>query len=247
MSTVLSRRRTPAAGRTAVRLPRLKVSEASYDGASLQSTALATLREAIVSGALPLGARLSEPQLAQQLKTSRTPIREALSQLEHEQLVVIVPHVGSFVRNMSAEDVEEIYQIRLALETMAVSLVIKRLTPVAQGEITQAVADMKAAAAKADPVAYAKMRDDFHFLMVRLSGNRRLAELYKSLNGPIRLLRRIDFTTRERIAGSLKANVRVADALLAQDPVAVDYMTDHLENACKAVAKSVAGKTVSNG
>lgn len=240
--------RKAAAGRTPVRLPRLKVASRARDGAaSLQTAAVATLREAIVSGELPLGSRLSEPQLARQLKTSRTPIREALSQLEHEQLVAIVPHVGSFVRSMTPEDVEEIYQVRLALETLAVSLIVKRLTPISRGEITHAVSEMEAAAASGDAAAYANARDTFHFLIVRLSGNRRLIELYKGLNGPIRLLRRIDFTTRERIAASLEANVRVAKAILAQDPAVVRYITEHLENACQAVAKSIAKRGTAHG
>ncbi|CAG9185808.1 GntR family transcriptional regulator [Cupriavidus pampae] len=87
------------------------------------------LREAIVEGVLPPGSRLSEVQIAKQLNVSRTPMREAVIQLEREVLATILPRVGAHVRTVTRRDVEEIYTVRAALECLAVQKAAARTTP----------------------------------------------------------------------------------------------------------------------
>ena len=202
---------------------------------SLPSVILPMLREAIVLGNLPPGTRLSEAQLARQLQTSRTPIREALVQLEHEQLVIIAPHIGTCVRPITPHDVEEIYEIRMALETLAVSLIIQRLTSVGKAQISEALAEIKASVTSGNHERYATARDDFHFLLVHLSGNARLEELYTSLIGPIRLLRRIIQRHQGIDESFLHANIRIAEAILSLNRDAPRQMRNHLLKASKRV------------
>jgi DNA-binding GntR family transcriptional regulator len=200
---------------------------------------VARLREAIVSGALAPGARLSELQLARELDASRTPIREALQELEHQQLVTIVPHVASFVRRITPNDVEEIYQIRIALESLAVSLILTRLTALGRAQINEVLEAMKKAAKEKDYEGYAHARDHFHLLLVSLSGNARLRDLYQSLNGPIRRLRRIDLRRPERVRESLRANTRIAEAIVGLDPDAPRYVIEHLSEASRILVDAV--------
>jgi DNA-binding GntR family transcriptional regulator len=89
------------------------------------------LSEAIVEGVLPPGSRLSEVQIVKQLNVSRTPMREAVVQLEREVLATILPRVGAHVRTVTRRDVEEIYTVRAALECLAVQEAAARIMPLA--------------------------------------------------------------------------------------------------------------------
>lgn len=85
---------------------------------------LQRMRQAILAGELPSGARLIQAELAQQFDVSITPVREALRDLAGEGLVVFDPHRGSRVRSFDLGEVQEIYQIRMALEPLMVSRMI---------------------------------------------------------------------------------------------------------------------------
>ena len=93
-----------------------------------QDLVLETLREAILDGILPPGARLRQEDLAAAFRTSRIPVREALRVLEYEGLATSEPHRGFTVTALDADQVEEIYELRTVLETHAVRLAIPLLT-----------------------------------------------------------------------------------------------------------------------
>src|SRR4030043_1650553 len=86
------------------------------------------LRKAVLSGRIPTNERLVEAQLASQLGTSRTPIREALHKLELENLVSSIPRVGYVVKGLSEEDVNDICEIRSVTEGLAVKRAISQIT-----------------------------------------------------------------------------------------------------------------------
>ena len=102
---------------------------ASLDRRTLWQRVHDHLRDEIVSGALPPGAELHEFALARSLGVSRGPVREALGRLATEGLVTIRPRRGAIVRALSNEEFIEAYQVREALEMMAVRLAVPRLTP----------------------------------------------------------------------------------------------------------------------
>ena len=87
------------------------------------------LREQIMSGALPAGERVNETRLMQALSSSRSPVREALRVLESEGLVTLEPHRGARVRGVSEQDLEEIFDVRLMLESHGVLHHLHRLAP----------------------------------------------------------------------------------------------------------------------
>src|SRR4029453_15916741 len=93
---------------------------------SLTAMAVDAIRRAIVGGDLGLGEQLSEGVLARTLGISKTPVREALQQLRNEGLVRIIPQTGSFVFTMSAHEVLELCELRLALEEAALRFAIER-------------------------------------------------------------------------------------------------------------------------
>ena len=86
------------------------------------------LREKVLAGEVGPGDRLIETKLAEEINTSRTPVREALHKLEMERLIRSIPRVGYVVRDITEEEVEEICEIRLALETLAVKWASAKIT-----------------------------------------------------------------------------------------------------------------------
>src|SRR5919197_3923039 len=104
------------------------------------------LREEIISGSLTPGAELQEMALAESLGVSRGPIREAIGRLAAEGLVTVRPRRGAVVRALSKEEFLEAYQVREALEPMAVRLAVPKLTDADFGELNRLNYEMAAAA-----------------------------------------------------------------------------------------------------
>lgn len=118
-----------------------------------------TLRRAILSGALPGGARLVQADIASQLSVSTTPVREALRDLAAEGLVVFRAHIGAVVRDLDVEEFLELYDIRKALEPLAIQRAAARITP---DELAAATALAKAMEQENDPAAWAALNRTFH-------------------------------------------------------------------------------------
>ena len=94
----------------------------------LRDVVFNTLRQAIITGEFAPGERLMEISLANRLGVSRTPVREALRQLELEGLVRIIPNRGAFVEGITKEDVKDIYEIRARLEGLCAKWAADRIT-----------------------------------------------------------------------------------------------------------------------
>ncbi len=197
-----------------------------------------TLREAIVEGLLPPGSRLSEVLLAKQLNVSRTPMREAFSLLEREGLVTVVTRVGAFVRAVSARDVDEIYTVRAALESLAVSLAASKLTALGRAQLDEVVLAMEQCVEADDPVAYVEQLDRFYMIVMTLADNVTLQHTHAGLLGPVRRLRRIAMARGGRMRASLDQTLKIKAAMLVGDPRAADLMREQLAAACQA-AKDV--------
>ena len=104
----------------------------------LRDVVFNTLREAILKGELKPGERLMELQLASKLGVSRTPIREAIRMLEQEGLAVTIPRRGAEVARMTEKDMEDVLQIRAALDELAVQLATEHITDEQFGALEQA-------------------------------------------------------------------------------------------------------------
>ena len=94
----------------------------------LREVVCETLRDAIRKGVLAPGERLMEIQLAEELGVSRTPVREAIRKLELEGYVIMMPRRGTYVANLSIRDVNEVFEIRTSLDSLASGLAAERIT-----------------------------------------------------------------------------------------------------------------------
>lgn len=140
------------------------------------------------------GTFLREPDLAQAMGVSRTPIREALARLASEGLVERIPHRGFRIPERSMGDLFHLYPVLQALEVLAGSLAFPRLTPAdldRLGEINRAFAE---ALRKNDVIAAVDLNDDFHGVFTERCGNPVLQEMVDDLRRQVRRLELWDFT-----------------------------------------------------
>lgn len=156
---------------------------------SLSQTVLEHLREQIISGDFELGSALSERQLAEALKVSKTPVREALVQLKSEGLVTILPQRGAFVFTLSAREVIEMCEFRLAIETTALKFAIERNREQLVEDISTIVALMQKASEQQDIKEYLRLDTEFHAAFFRHCGNQYIKDSYARYVGKIAALR----------------------------------------------------------
>lgn len=115
-------------------------------------------------------------RLQQKLEISRSPVREALKKLEGEGIVVHYAHRGTFVMTMTAQDIEELYDLRMALELFAAEKAIQYLDI----DMLKSVERKFQVLDKNSPVSdYHEANQQLHTLLIRASGNRRLENMYR--------------------------------------------------------------------
>lgn len=148
------------------------------------------LRQAILGHLFQLGERLFIEDIAEKLGVSLTPVRHAVQQLATEGLVEIRPRSGTYVANLSAQDIAETCEIRCALECLAGELAVGRITPSQIDRFHALLAELDAPVTTDEG---RKRHEDansrFHTLLVESSGNRRLAEMYESLRAHLQIAR----------------------------------------------------------
>jgi len=142
------------------------------------------LRDTIISGRFPPGTKLIEREVADNLGVSRAPVRDALLQLEKEGLVVSKPN-GRYVIELTERDIREMYQVRSALEKLAVELATQSISGEQAAELQTILKEMKDAQAKRDWLAFSKSDVETHRLIWQLSGNEHLESYLNSMSGPI--------------------------------------------------------------
>lgn len=157
--------------------------------ASLAEQAAETIRSSIVSGELELGEALSETALAVRLGVSKTPIREAFLRLKTEGLVEIQPQRGTFVFDMTPEEVRDLGELREVLEIAAVRFAIRRRGALLADALEEAVARMRDALKGADVPQYKRIDADYHQLIIDHAGNGFLKASYETIAFRIQALR----------------------------------------------------------
>lgn len=137
-----------------------------------------TIRVAILNGQLRGGARLVQSDLASQLQVSTTPVREALRDLASEGLIRIDPHRGGVVCELDADDLKEVYEIRLHLEPLVLQLAMAGMT----NEVLDHAAELHDAMnAAPDSAAWVQLNRDFHMALYEVANRPRLLSMVRSL------------------------------------------------------------------
>ncbi|HEY3082227.1 MAG TPA: GntR family transcriptional regulator [Chloroflexota bacterium] len=199
---------------------------------TLREWAYLRLRDMIVTGALPPGADLHESQLCAHLGISKSPLREALRQLAQDGLVVAESNKGSLVAPLTFDDFREIYSLRRHIEPLEVRLATPRIDAATVADLRANIEALEGCMRSGDNPGFAERDVEFHLILARTSGHRRLLRIQESLQAEMMrlvILRVAQSGMRTETAAEHSA---IVDALEARDPdAAAGRMLDHLERA----------------
>lgn len=192
------------------------------------------------------GTKLGEQYLADQLGVSKTPVREALSRLERENLVNIYPNRGAFVVEITKEDIIEIYDLREVLEGLAARQAAEKIGDNGIDRIQKLIFAMEDSLEDNDLEAYSSHDSKLHEILGRISGNERLQEMVKNLRYQARILMSSSVQIPGRAEESIKEHKRILKALKAGNgPEAERQVRLHTKNTKKIVLEnydSIGGK-----
>ena len=205
---------------------------------SLKDRAYAAIRDMIINGSLPPGKLLSKRQLSQQLRMSKTPVESALQRLESEGFVVILPRRGVIVREPSARDLVDLYDLRLALEPFVVQRLARRLTH-AQAEALLANTEAQAASAgNRDVLGSVRLNTEYHLMLCRFLGNAEILSVLENPMGKLQQMMAWTFSRHpERMVASPQEHAAIADALIKRDgDRAAEKVESHLTSSRQHIA-----------
>jgi DNA-binding GntR family transcriptional regulator len=187
------------------------------DNSTLWERVYRTLRAEILANTLLPGTELLEVGLAERLGVSRGPVREALGRLASEGLVVIQSRRGAFVAGLSKQAFLEAYQVREALECLAVRLATPKLTPRDLRSLERLIADMQRAVARNDVARFFDKNAAFHRLFVDVSDNHRLQDMHRQLIGEMGRYAGLSLALRGNMARSIEEHQGILEAARAGD------------------------------
>jgi DNA-binding GntR family transcriptional regulator len=207
---------------------------------TLSATLIATLKERIITWKYPPEHRLTEDTLCREFGVSRSPVREALRVLATNGFVRRTANRGYAVRQVKVNEVEEMYEVRLALELYVVESLATRGAP----------ADELAAMAKAWNAVrrrpkraveeLAALDARFHERLASLFGNATLMRQLETINERLHLFRTIDFAKTDRVAGTCAQHLAIIDRIAARDVVgARDALRQNIEDGRNIVGNSI--------
>lgn len=208
---------------------------------SLKHDVYAAIVARIHRGELRPGDRVSEADVADRLGISRAPVREAMSQLAHEGLIVRKPRSGSFIAELSQTDLEDIREARLLLECHAARRACLRITSEDAAELRALITAMATTAADPDPdrwTATASLNAQFHQTVTRIAGNRVLERLWRGLDPLAWLLAPASEPNWDHSPLDLVArHEMLLKALLSGDPDRAEAaFAAHIKNAAQRTA-----------
>lgn len=180
---------------------------ARIDAPSLVAMAADAVRNMILAGDLAPGDRLIEERLTEELDISRPPLREALRLLENEGIIERMPRRGAIVKTLTDQDVREILAIRAALERLAFETGIPVVEDSRLDAARAALHEMERCAREEDRGNLVRAGYAFHSALIRIAGNRRLEDIYASVQQQILLCMARNLITRERFFEGLEEHV----------------------------------------
>jgi DNA-binding GntR family transcriptional regulator len=195
---------------------------------TLRGRSIELLREMILGGKLPPGTRINEAELASVLGISRGPVREAIQRLTAEGLTTISPHRGAFVRRFSADEIVQLFEVRMILESAGARLAALRCSPDAIAELDQWLSETHGLPDNTEEAA-AKAAE-FHLELLDRVENPQLARSARACYQRIRVARAI-YRMPFRLEAAYRAHTAVLSAVKKHDAEASErLMRDHIED-----------------
>lgn len=198
----------------------------AHGSRTLADVAFVELRKAIISGDLAPGTPIRLEDQSRRLSMSSVPIREALRFLERSGLVERIPHRGAVVATMSADDLQETYDIRVLLESMAVGLAARNIDDDDATHLRSILERYATASRDDDPVAR-DLHGELHMGMYRLSRSVWLMRLIPMLWDNSERYRRLSLPVRGTVDERIAEHRAILDACAARDPAAAEAALEH--------------------
>ena len=172
------------------------------------------------------GERINEVELAQRLKVSRTPVRQALSRLVMEGFVTFVPNRGFFCREIDPADIGQIYEFRALVECGAFLIACERAADEDIAAIRAAWDLMSHQGDDWEKIGIAD--EEFHISIARLAGNPHVVATLTDLNAKLRFFRKIDLENPARRENTYLEHAAILDCLARRDPAGANVLKRHI-------------------
>mgnify|MGYP001148819535 FL=1 len=202
----------------------------------LRDVVFNTLREAILKGDLKPGERLMELQLAAKLGVSRTPIREAIRMLEQEGLAVTIPRKGAEVARMTEKDMEDVLQIRDALDELAASIACEQISEEELAELRHTMHEFEESTKTGDVKRIAEADVRFHDIIYHATRNVKLENMLNNLREQMYRYRVEYLKDENNYPTLMKEHKDIVEGLVRKNKMQVtETMHQHVKNQAVAV------------
>ena len=209
----------------------------------LRDVVFNTLRQAILRGELQPGERLMEIQLAQRLGVSRTPVREAIRKLELEGLVLMIPRRGAEVAEITRQDLEDVLEVRAALEELAVKDACEHITDEQLQDLKKAANEFKRSLEGTDLVACAEADIHFHEIIYAATNNKRLVQMLNNLREQMYRYRMENLKDKRTYRTLVEEHDAIRRALKKHDKEKAGAAINvHIENQRRSILASIMEK-----
>ncbi|MFW6136351.1 MAG: GntR family transcriptional regulator [Chloroflexota bacterium] len=206
---------------------------------SLKDRAYNALKDAILTLQLEPGTPIVETQLAEELGISKTPVRDALQELEREGFVTRVPFKGTYVTEVTPEDLTDVFQLRAVMEGLAARRATPFFSPDELDHIDECLTAAEAALADGDLALCSQRGKALHDAIIDKANSQRLASIIRNLDDHVQRFRLISDQISGRLHKSVEEHRLVLDALREQDPRAAERaMRNHLESVLQDLSSS---------
>ncbi len=201
-------------------------------GGSLTSKVFTYLESEILSGNLAPGTVLTESKISKELGVSRTPVREAIFQLEQEGLVKLSQNKSAVVVGISQKDIDDIYTIRLLIEGLASKWAAERISDEEIKKLEEVLELETFYADRGDIAKSRKLDTEFHSILYDASGSNPLKNTLKTFHNYIGRAREISFANNNRALIAAKEHAEILKAIKNRDGEEAERLTrEHIQNA----------------
>jgi DNA-binding GntR family transcriptional regulator len=184
---------------------------------TLREQIASSLRESIINGELPPGQKLTEPELAERLGISRTPIREAFRQLESEGFLTVIPRRGAVVATITAKEIQDFYDLKSLLEGYAARVAVEKITDEDVEKLIRINEQLADLAEKEHVEAFFKKNEEFHNCFLKLCGNEKLIEVRDNMVKRFLGYRMATLSLPGRLMDSVKQHSSIIRAFKRRD------------------------------
>lgn len=208
------------------------------DGRSLSGKVFIKIKNDILEGRYQSGHELREVTLGEEMGVSRTPVREALRQLELEGLVEIIPNKGAYVKGISARDVWDIYQIRARLEGLCAGMAAQMVTQEQLDRLDEIILLTHFYESKGDYEHLVIMDSQFHEVLYEACGSKMLQHLLSDYHQYVQRIRRRSLQMQQRAEKSTREHEAILQAIKDKDVQKADKLaTEHILNVIQNIKR----------